>query len=218
MLKLHAFSPNFQPAHSPELCGRREDKLAASALGGNAKLYVSIVCLGSRCQQLQLPGDLTWKQKVPAPHRVGKKGSPHWLREVGKRCQAQFSGTKPHDANPGFLDWLRKNPQICFIPFVSLTNDRSYAHLKIHHFLPRLRLWVTLNIRVPEPMIWWQPTWKKMSWKSFVVLRPNQKQHHSLSDLFIYRNFVHQIYHQHSLYLSTFAYIYIYIIRYLTHS
>ena len=37
MLKLHAFSPNFQPAHSPELCGRREDKLAASALGGNAK-------------------------------------------------------------------------------------------------------------------------------------------------------------------------------------
>lgn len=110
MLKLHAFSPNFQPAHSPELCGRREDKLAASALGGNAKkkICVSILCFGSRCQQLQLPGDLTWKQKVPAPHRVGKKGSPHWLREVGKLCQAQFSGTKPHDANPGFLDWLRK--------------------------------------------------------------------------------------------------------------
>ena len=85
----------FQPAHSPELGGRREDKLAASALreqnaGRNLPQKNRLLKVANSCGTSL--GDLTWKQKVPAPHRVGKKGSPRWRTGLGF-CQAQWNKT-----------------------------------------------------------------------------------------------------------------------------
>ena len=130
----------FQPAHSPELGGRREDKLAASALreqnaGRNLPQKNRLLKVANSCDII-----------VGWPHLEAESPGSSSCGEERLSSLANRVGILPSSVEqnlpmpipilpdyPGFSDWLRKTSW--FILFVSLTNHRFYA-LKIHHFLP----------------------------------------------------------------------------------
>ena len=113
------FELKFQPAHSPELGGRREDKLAASALreqnAGRNLPKKSVVESGQQLRDI-----VGWPHLEAESPGSSSCGEERLSSLASGWDSAKLSGTKPHDA-------LRKTSRMCFILFVSLTNHRFYA-------------------------------------------------------------------------------------------